>query len=297
MDTGRHRAFRKRVSVTTAAHRCGSTLNLNSFKLAPGANHTLHVSQDWQGRIWGRTNCTFNDAGESTGEGRQCSTGDCGPFLQCKGTGENPATLAEFTLSGANAQSYYDISLVDGYNLPMAIILLANSRSDVDDIPPNQTNPSCVGSIGDLGPANHDPYSNQQTFLGTNSSFPLPFNDASSSQVSQWCPWDLQVSPPQGPGDGVYPYPDSNVQRPAFNPCYSACAKYNEPAYCCTGKYDGPSKCSSNYYSKSAKAICPDAYSFAYDDQDSTFSVPEGAGFHVVLCPGGASTNILASSK
>lgn len=274
-----------------------NVLTSNSFKLSPGSNKTLHVSQDWQGRVWGRTNCTFNDAGKPSGQGRQCTTGDCGPFLQCKGAGEIPTTLAEFTLSGAHDLSYYDISLVDGYNLPIAIVLQGNGKANVDDIPPNQTNPSCVASIGDLGPANHDPYKGSQQFLGTDSSNPLPFNDASASTVAQWCPWDLQVSPPSAPGSGVYPYPDGNVQRPAFSPCFSACAKYNEPAYCCTGKYDGPSKCSSNYYSKAAKNVCPDAYSFAYDDQDSTFSVPEGAGFKVVFCPGGLSTNILASSK
>lgn len=219
--------------------------------------------------------------------------------MECKGAGEVPTTLAEFTLAGSHDLSYYDISLVDGYNLPMAIVLLANSNSEAEDLPPNQTNPSCVASIGDLAGPDHDPYSDSQTFLGTDSNTPMPFNSASTSHkdVSKWCPWDLQVSPPSSPGAGVYPYPDGNVQRPAFSPCYSACAKYNEPAYCCTGKYDGPSKCSSNYYSKAAKAVCPDAYSFAYDDQDSTFSVPEGAGFQVVLCPGGLSTDILATTK
>ncbi|THH00316.1 hypothetical protein EW026_g2217 [Hermanssonia centrifuga] len=34
--------------------------------------------------------------------------------------GVPPATLAEFTLSGVN-NLYYDVSLVDGYNLPMRI--------------------------------------------------------------------------------------------------------------------------------------------------------------------------------
>ena len=42
-----------------------------------------------------------------------------------------------------------------------------------------------------------------------------------------------------------------------------------------------------------AKAICPDAYSFAYDDQESTFIVPKGGGWEVVMCPKGRSTNIL----
>lgn len=280
--------------------RCNETisktpLTICSFKLASGSSRTLQVSQVWEGRIWGRTNCTFDDAGQPKGKGPQCTTGDCGPFLQCVGTGENPQTLAEFTLSGAHDQSYYDISLVDGYNLPMAIVVQPDGKSNVEDIPPNQTNPSCVASIGNIGPQDYNPYSNSQQFLGTNSSFPLPFNEAPTSKVSSWCPWDLQVSPPQGPGDGVYPYPDSNVQRPPFNPCLSACAKYRDAAYCCTGKYDGTGKCSPSYYSKAAKTVCPDAYSFAYDDQDSTFSVPEGAGFQVIFCPGGLSTNILAS--
>lgn len=35
----------------------------------------------------------------------------------------------------------------------------------------------------------------------------------------------------------------------------------------------------------------------AFDDQTSTFIVPSGAGFEVVLCPGGRSTNILGTSK
>jgi hypothetical protein len=267
------------------------------FKLSPGSNQTVHVSDDWQGRVWGRTNCTFDGSGNASGNGPACTTGDCGGVVQCQGTGELPATLAEFTLSGANSQSYYDLSLVDGFNLPMAIVLLSNSIVTVDDIPPNQSNPSCVASVGNLASSNFNPYGSGASFLGTNSSFQLPFlTSVSHSQIANWCPWDLQVSPPSAPGNGVYPYPDSNVQRPAFDPCYSACAKYNEPAYCCTGKY-GPQKCSPNYYATAAKTVCPDAYSFAYDDEDSTFAVPKGAGFEVVMCPGGLSTTILSKAK
>ncbi|KAE8655957.1 Pathoproteinsis-related protein 5 [Hibiscus syriacus] len=33
-----------------------------------------------------------------------------------------PATLAEFTLSGAGGLDFYDVSLVDGYNLPMMVV-------------------------------------------------------------------------------------------------------------------------------------------------------------------------------
>lgn len=85
------------------------------------------------------------------------------------------------------------------------------------------------------------------------------------------------------------------MQRPPFDPCLSACAKYNKDNYCCLNSYNGPGKCSPNYYSKAAKDVCPDAYSFAYDDQDSTFIVPKGPSFQVVFCPGGRSTQILAT--
>ena len=267
----------------------------NGFQLSSGANQTIYVTSDWQGRVWGRTNCSFSDNGHSSG-GSACSTGDCGGALNCEIAGQSPATLAEFTLQGSMQQTYYDISLVDGYNLPMAIVLLPNGNSQLQSLSGSNTNPSCVGSVGNLAPQSFNPYSGGQQFLGTSSKKPLPFETKNSaSDVADWCPWDLQVDAPLAPGDGIYPYPDGNVQRPVFDPCLSACAKYHQDSYCCIGSYDGPSKCSPNYYSKAVKAVCPDAYSYAYDDQDSTFIVPQGGGFQVIFCPGGRSTNIIAT--
>lgn len=272
----------------------GGGPQINGFHLAPGTDQTVNVTSDWQGRVWGRTNCTFNSNGHSTGSA--CGTGDCGGTLNCQIAGAPPATLAEFTLSGSQDQTFYDLSVVDGYNLPMAIMVLSNGNSQLQSIPGSQTNPSCVGSVGDLAPQNFNPYNGGQQFLGTSSSNPLPFEtQQTASDVADWCPWDLQVQPPLAPGNGVYPYPDGNVQRPVFDPCLSACAKYNQDSYCCTGSYDGPGKCQPNYFSKAAKTVCPDAYSYAYDDQDSTFIIPEGGGFQVIFCPGGRSTNIIAT--
>lgn len=271
----------------------GSGPDATGFRLDAGDNRTITVASDWQGRVWGRSNCTFNDPNKPG----SCTTGECGA-LDCKQAGNPPATLAEFTMDGGQDQTFYDISLVDGYNLPLAIVLLPNDVPGLASVKPSTTNPSCVGSVGDLAAPNFNPYSNNQIFLGTNSSDPLAFDTSvTSSSVAQWCPWDLQVDPPQAPGSGVYPYPDGNVPRPTFNPCLSACAKYNTPQYCCTGQYDGSGKCSPNYYSKTAKQICPDAYSYAYDDQDSTFIVPKGGEFQVIFCPGGRSTKIIASQK
>ncbi|KAK5166619.1 uncharacterized protein LTR77_008162 [Saxophila tyrrhenica] len=267
----------------------------HGLRLQSGENQTIYVSDDWQGRVWARTNCSFDDSGQAQGgSGSACSTGDCGGALGCQIAGAPPATLAEFTLHGGMDQTYYDISLVDGYNLPLAIVMLANGNSELEQMQGSKTNPSCVGSVGDLAPQNFDPYKNGQQFLGTSSNNPMPFETKTTSDdVEQWCPWDLQVDAPTAPGNGIYPYPDGNVQRPVFDPCLSACAKYSEDQYCCTGKYDGPSQCSTNYYAKAAKSVCPDAYSYAYDDQDSTFIIPEGAGFQVIFCPGRAGVDSL----
>jgi hypothetical protein len=171
-------------------------------------------------------------------------------------------TLAEFTCDGEYRQTYYDISLVDGFNIGMAIVLLSDGISPLAALQPNRTNPSCVGSTSHMVD-NFQPYSSGQMFLGTNSSFPLRLNtDVSRKQVERWCPWDLQVDPPTKPGDGIYPYPDDNIQRPVFNPCWSACQKTNAPSDCCTGKYNNPSVCKPNLYAKQAKSVCPDAYSY-----------------------------------
>ncbi|KAL1801098.1 hypothetical protein ACET3X_001440 [Alternaria dauci] len=260
----------------------------NGFKLEPGETKNQTVSEDWQGRVWGRTNCTFNSDGSAaeSGRGRACGSGDCNGALNCQVGGDVPVSLAEFTLDAGDGHTYYDISLVDGYNVPMAIVLQPLENVTLDDIPPNLTNPSCEGTDGLLAPQGYDPYPEYPDFLRTNTSYPLPFDQkVDKNQISKWCPWDLQQNPPEKPGDGVYPYPDDNIQRPQFNPCFSACAKNNRPEDCCTGEYNSASVCQPSEYSKNVKAVCPDAYSFAFDDQTSTFIIPSGAGFEVVFCP------------
>ncbi|KAJ4513002.1 hypothetical protein HRR78_002849 [Exophiala dermatitidis] len=214
-------------------------------------------------------------------------------FLECQGAGQAPATLAEFTMSSNTYQSFYDISLVDGYNLPLGIIALLDEsgNSTLADIPPNLTNPVCIGTSSLLAPLGNSP----DVVFGTNDTFPLPLEQVvTPSFVQSWCPWMLQLAPPTKPGDGVYPYPDDDIQRPVFNPCLSACAKWNKAKYCCTGDHSTPATCSPSLYSTQAKKVCPDAYSYAYDDQTSTFIIPQGSGFEVVFCPTGRSSNILA---
>lgn len=97
-------------------------LDSTGFELTPGGSRSFQAPPGWSGRFWGRTGCTFDP---NTAQG-SCSTGDCGSNqMECNGAGATPpATLAEFTIGSStqsSIQDFYDVSLVDGYNLPMAV--------------------------------------------------------------------------------------------------------------------------------------------------------------------------------
>lgn len=88
-------------------------------------NQTINITSPtgWSGRIWGRRRCSFDMSGRG-----MCITGDCGGKLKCAGAGgAPPATLAEFTLD--SPVDYYDISLVDGYNMQVSIFPSGGSGS------------------------------------------------------------------------------------------------------------------------------------------------------------------------
>lgn len=85
--------------------------------LNPGQTININAPTGWSGRLWGRTECSFDQSGRG-----YCATGDCGSGMeQCAGTGgAPPSTLAEFTLD--SPLDFYDISLVDGFNVPVSIV-------------------------------------------------------------------------------------------------------------------------------------------------------------------------------
>ncbi|KAK3006841.1 hypothetical protein RJ639_016574 [Escallonia herrerae] len=56
---------------------------------------------------------TFNNNGNGT-----CQTGGCGGSIKCTGLGAPPASIAEFSLGQLD---FYDVSLVDGFNLPVVV--------------------------------------------------------------------------------------------------------------------------------------------------------------------------------
>jgi hypothetical protein len=70
--------------------QAGTGAGTGGFELPAGSSMDLMVSTDWQGRVWGRTNCSFNPEGTgasnlngNNGAGAACTTGDCGGVLSC----------------------------------------------------------------------------------------------------------------------------------------------------------------------------------------------------------------------
>ncbi|CAM0948633.1 unnamed protein product [Alopecurus aequalis] len=212
------------VAVTDAAtitvlNKCSYTVWPGAIpagggtKLGPGQSASFQVAAGTNSsRIWARTGCNFDASGSGS-----CTTGDCGGVLVCKAAGKPPASLAEFTLGLGSTQDFYDISLVDGFNVPMRFA---------------PTSGSCKA-----------------------------LNCA--VDVNLKCPSALKV-------DGG---------------CLSACVKFGSPQYCCTPPNGSTETCPPTDYSRFFKGLCPDAYSYPFDDKSSTFTCAPGTDYQVTFCP------------
>ncbi|KAJ0797396.1 putative Thaumatin family [Helianthus annuus] len=218
------------AAVFTLQNRCQNTiwpaiqpnggqpvLMDGGFQLTPHESRNVTTPERWAGRIWGRSGCKFDGHGQGT-----CMTGDCGSGLYCRGAGGvPPASLAEFTLD--SPLDFYDVSLVDGYNMPVSIF-------------PHDDSGVCASVRCD-------------------------------ADLNQHCPANLIVR-----GDG-----GETVA------CKSGCTAYQTPEYCCTGEYQNPETCQPTTYSQYFKEGCPSSYSYAFDDQSSTFTCRD-SDYLIIFC-------------
>ncbi|XVF00898.1 hypothetical protein REPUB_Repub04eG0041600 [Reevesia pubescens] len=108
------KTFMDLQSITNAG---SPRLDSTGFELPKDSSRSFQAPTGWSDRFWVRTGCKFDGSGSGT-----CVTGDCGSGqIECNGLGAAPpVTLAEFTL-GTGGQDFYDVSLVDGYNVPMIV--------------------------------------------------------------------------------------------------------------------------------------------------------------------------------
>jgi hypothetical protein len=115
-----------------AAPNASTPLAATGWVLPAGQSVTITTPNNLNTRFWGRTGCVFNRAGVG-----HCQTGDCGGLFQCKGWGTIPATLAEVNFDAWDNLDFYDVSMVDGANLPMYINITKSTGGTKDKISPN----------------------------------------------------------------------------------------------------------------------------------------------------------------
>lgn len=204
------------------------------FVMNAGEQETFWVPRGWtSGRIWAKTNCGPNNC---------CETGDCGTCkLQCGGlTGTPDVTLAEFGMDKYGDQDYYDVSLVDAFNLGMTI----------EPIP---------GTF--------------QTSVYGNRKYDCAVASCTHNMLAD-CPNELR-----------------KVVNGKTVSCLSACTKFGSQQYCCPagGPFGSPQTCQSSQYAAHFKSRCPLAYSYAFDDEKSTFTCRGAAnkltGYITTFCP------------
>lgn len=114
------------------------TSQVAGWQADSGTQNQFQVPDGWAGRFWGRRDCDFSKAGPTS-----CITGGCNGGLICDsntGTGVPPTTLAEFKLNGDGGQDFYDVSNVDGSDLPVRI---TNNQGCPTPSCPVDLNPGC----------------------------------------------------------------------------------------------------------------------------------------------------------
>ena len=96
-----------------------ASLSTTGFALHKDESKTITAPASWAGRFWGRTHCSQDSTGKFSCVPADCSSGK----VECAGNNAlPPATLAEFKLAGYGGLDFFDVSLVDGYNLPMLVV-------------------------------------------------------------------------------------------------------------------------------------------------------------------------------
>ena len=93
------------------------------WKQEPGEARVVTLPNTWGGRFWGRTGCTFDGSGRGS-----CETGDRRRAAAVQWLKRQDAGLAgRVSVRRLRQKDFYDVSLVDGYNLPIAVAAQAGT--------------------------------------------------------------------------------------------------------------------------------------------------------------------------
>lgn len=216
------------------------------------------------GRFWPKSGCD--------GSGQNCQVGQS--VSPCGRNGCDPPaeTKVEFFFprSGDNGNVWYDISLVDGYSLPVEIVPSIQQGSckttkcamSLNSCPTNENNVGDLRVIKNgrtvqcLSPckSKYNPSTKMKDFMKYFSTFYTEWN----------YPAPFGLGRPENQSPGILlccPTPPITVAQ-----CRSGIIVQSE-------------------YVKLIRRDCPTAYSYAYDDENGLHACPNGVNFKVTFCP------------
>jgi len=273
--------------------------NISGFKTEAGQAVSFPVSHTINSaRVWARTGCTRNERGHLV-----CTTGDCplpaswyndqNDGTECKGIGGlSPASLAEFTLGGSNMNDFYDLSLVDGFSVPVSMRPENFTKTPAlgQDDKFNCGAPSCPAfDFSKCPPELRRVDSNGHVYAcmsicaavhdeGQRSQHPILQNIFESKDPHTGFPMKNLVCCACGEGTGGCA--DANSQF--------CCSPHNLPS-----PNEKGGKCHVEHwplasdgqkYDEVFKNQCPEAYSWQFDDHQSTYQCV-GADYIITFCP------------
>jgi hypothetical protein len=216
--------------------------------------------------------CAMGDNGE--GGGKPCPANGCQPPLDSK-------FEVSFAAKGSSAQTWYNLSQVDGYTLPFKVTPSGSgvgSGSCVASDCSRLSLASCPGDENMSGSGVFPAYAHED----------LRVRDARGNVIACMAPckkWNYPAPYGLGQSEGAEPGLHMCCPTP-IDPASGQCTEANHcmtsPA--CNDAGDPLSVVHTSYVA-AIHAMCPSAYSFAYDDAAGLHACPSDTGFEVVFCP------------
>jgi hypothetical protein len=223
-------------------------------------------------RFWPKTgcdagghNCVIGDSGE--GGGKPCPQGGCQPPIDSK-------FEATFAPVGNAAQTWYNLSQVDGYTLPFQVRPFGSGAEKGSCVSSDCSKLALAGCPGG------------ETIDGAAED--LRVRDASGRVIGcmapckKWnypAPWGLGKSESIDPGLHLCcptPIDPASGQCTPANGCMTSDA--------CRNPGDPASVVHTDYVA-AMHAMCPTAYAYSYDDAAGLHACPSDTRFEVVFCP------------
>ena len=210
----------------------------------------------------------MGDNGE--GGGAPCGPTGCEPPFDSK-------FEATFAAIGSAAQTWYNLSLVDGYTLPIAVTPQGPGTGTGSCVPSD-----CSTLTLDACPGEED--------LGDGTYVDLRVKDPDDPSRTIAClapckAWNYPA--PYGLGRPENQDPGLHMCCPTpFDPASGLCTAANGCMTPDTCRAPGdPLSVTHTSYVSLLHTRCPSAYSYAYDDEAGLHACPSTTAFEVVFCP------------